>query len=57
MSSAKREIEDIIFFQMPFTYTRKSKEPSTEKCGTPKSIRKISDLAFEIRIIWNLLFD
>jgi len=48
VSSAKREIEDFIYSEMSFTYTRKSKGSNTEPCGTPQFVRNISESAFEI---------
>jgi len=33
VSSANREIEDLMFVPMSLTYTRKSKGPSTDPCS------------------------
>ena len=49
VSSANREIEDLMFVPMSLTYSRKSKGPSTDPWGTPQFVCKWSELKSPIR--------
>jgi len=52
--NAKMEIEDFIFPEISFTYTRKSIGQNMEPCGTPQFVHNIPYLAFEIHTNWDL---
>ena len=43
VSSANKEIEDLMFVPMSLTYTKKSKGPSTDPWGTPQFACKCSE--------------